>query len=268
MNATNQTRRRPPREGIRQLATREAMRTLVRRPRWFFANLRQGPEFLRDQRLEMPAEQFAEHLTTEAAAVAAVLGVEESEYERARAGLWIPQPDPDEPLNVWNAREELLGLVGAIVRLMRPRVMVETGVALGFTTATVLRAMRENDCGRLYSVDLPALQYDPGDPVGRAVPEELGDRWELTLGDSRIVLGPLVERVAPLDVFLHDALHTYTSQLREYRTAWPHLRSGGVLVSDDVGNPAFVEFAREVGAVAHLVGGPTRASAVGVMRKP
>ena len=269
MMATNQTRRRPPREGLRQLATREALRTLVRRPGYFFKNLRQGPEFLLDRRHAASPEHFAaEHITTEAAAVAAVLGVQERDYEQARASLWIPEPDPDDPLNVWNAREELLGLVGTVVKLMRPAVMVETGVALGFTTATVLRAMHDNEHGRLYSVDLPALQYDPDDPVGRAVPEELKDRWELTLGDSRDELGALAARVAPLDVFLHDALHTYASQLREYRTAWPHLRADGVLISDDVGNPAFVEFAREVGARPHLVTGPSRESAVGLLRKP
>lgn len=265
---TNQTHRRPPREGMRQLVTREAMRTLIRRPRWFFTNLRQGPEFLLDKRRETSPAAFADLIVTEAEAVAGVLDVSEAAYEEARAALWTPQPDPDEPLSVWNAREELLRLVGTVVGLAKPAVMVETGVALGFTTATVLRAMRDNDRGRLHSIDLPALQYDPADPVGRAVPDELHDRWELHLGDSRKLLGPLAARVAPLDVFLHDALHTYSSQRREYRTVWPHLRPGGVLISDDVGNPAFVEFAREVGARPYLVPGPTRESAVGLLRKP
>jgi predicted O-methyltransferase YrrM len=268
MAATNETRRRPPRKGLRQLATREAMRTLIRQPRWFFKNLRQGPEFLLDRRHAASPDSFAEYIEPESAAVAAVLGVEEQACVEARRALWIPQPDPDEPLNVWNAREELLGLVGVIVSLSRPAVMVETGVALGFTTATVLAAMQANGHGRLHSIDLPALQYDPDDPVGRAVPEKLKDRWELELGDSRDLLPRLAERVAPIDVFLHDALHTYASQMREYRTVWPHLRSGGVLVSDDVGNPAFVEFARSVGARPYLVVGETRESAVGLLRKP
>ena len=87
-------------------------------------------------------------------------------------------------------------------------------------------------------------------------PTSWKDRWELELGDSRDLLPALAARVAPIDVFLHDALHTYASQMREYRTVWPHLRPGGVLVSDDVGNPAFVEFARSVGAEPHLVVGP------------
>lgn len=265
---TNQTHRRPPREGVRQLVTREAMRTLLKRPRWFFTNLRQGPEFLLDKRRETSPESYARYITSEAEAIMAVLGVSESAYEEAAASLWAPEPDPDEPLSVWNAREELLRLVGAVVKLARPAVMVETGVALGFTTATVLHAMRDNDRGQLHSIDLPALQYDPSDPVGRAVPADVRDRWELHLGDSRKLLGPLAARLAPLDVFLHDALHTYSSQRREYRTVWPHLRSGGVLISDDVGNPAFVEFAHEVGARPYLVTGPSRDSAVGLLRKP
>jgi predicted O-methyltransferase YrrM len=145
--------------------------------------------------------------------------------------------------------------------------MVETGVALGFTTATVLQAMADSGRGHLYSVDLPALQYDPADPIGRAVPMSLADRWTLELGDSRKKLEPLCARVAPVDIFLHDALHTYSSQLREYRTAWPFIRPGGLVISDDVNNPAFIEFAHEVDARPHLVTGSSRGDAVGLLRK-
>jgi predicted O-methyltransferase YrrM len=194
--------------------------------------------------------------------------VSEAEYVQAAGSVWIPDPDPDDPRSAWNARLELLRMVGAIVRLSRPATMVETGVALGFTSATVLRSMKDLGHGHLYSIDLPALQYDPSEQVGKAVPPELRGRWTLELGDSRRLLGPLCERVAPLDLFLHDALHTYESQLREYRTAWPHLRAGGLLLSDDVSNPAFVEFAADVGADPRLVAGSSRGDVVGLLRKP
>jgi hypothetical protein len=122
--------------------------------------------------------------------------------------------------------------------------------------------------GHLYSVDLPALQYDPDEPVGKAVPSSLRERWTLELGDSRKKLEPLCKRIAPVDIFLHDALHTYSSQLREYRTVWPYIRSGGLLISDDVNNPAFIEFSREAGARPHLIAGTSRSDAVGLLRKP
>jgi hypothetical protein len=40
-----------------------------------------------------------------------------------------------------------------------------------------------------------------------------------------------------------------------------------VLVSDDVGNPAFIEFASEVGVRPHLVPGSRSDSVVGLVRK-
>ena len=243
------------------------MRTLVRRPRWFFANLKQGPEFLRERRMDTGIDAFAEYVEPEDEAVAAALGVDRDAYATAIANLWMPEADPDEPLSTYNAREELLRLVGAIVKLVQPATMVETGVAFGYTTATVLRVMRENGRGHLYSIDLPPLQYDPDEAIGRAVPDELKDRWTLSVGDSRKLLAPVAAKAAPIDIFLHDALHTYSAQLREYRTVWPKLRAGGVLISDDVANPAFVQFSNEVGAMPHLIVGPSRPSAVGLLRK-
>lgn len=263
---TNQPRNPAP-QGIRQLATRRALRSLVRRPRWFLTNLRQGPEFLRERRKDTGVAPFRRYVKPEAEAVAAALGVEPASYDRVVADLWMPEMDPDQPLSTYNARQELLRLVGGLIKLMKPRTMVETGVAFGFTSATALRAMEDVDSGHLYSIDLPPLQYDPDEAIGRAVPEALKGRWTLRLGDSRKLLGAVAVDANPIDIFLHDALHTYSAQLREYRTVWPHLRSGGILMSDDVANPAFVEFARDVGAEPHLVAGPSRPSAVGLLRK-
>jgi predicted O-methyltransferase YrrM len=258
----------PARQGLRQLLTVAALRTLIHDPAVFLANLRQGPEFFLDRRRKQDLAEIEEYIEGEAKAVSSVLGIDESRYQAASCETWLPPADPNDPLSAWNAREELLRMVGTIVKLMRPAVVVETGVALGFTTATVLHVMAEAGEGHLYSVDLPALQYDPGDPVGRAVPSSLRERWTLELGDSRKKLKPLCARVAPVDIFLHDALHTYSSQLREYRTAWPFIRPRGLLISDDVNNPAFTEFASEVEVRPHLVAGPSRSDAVGLLRKP
>jgi predicted O-methyltransferase YrrM len=266
--STNQPEKPAP-MGFRQLFTRRAMRTLFRSPRWFFLQLRQGPEFLLDRPRDTGAGPFRDLTEADGDAVAAVAGLSAADYERAVADLWMPPPRPDEPLSIYNAREELLRIVGGIVRLTKPERVVETGVAFGFSSATILRAMADNGTGHLFSVDLPPIQYDPEKPIGQVVPDELRDRWTLRLGDSRKLLAPLVAEAAPIDVFIHDSLHTYASQLREYRVAWPHLRSGGILISDDVANPAFGEFAEEVGAEPHYVyGSAARSSVVGLLRKP
>ncbi len=237
-------------------------------PRWFVANVLQAPRWYLDQRKAVSPERYREHFASEAAAVSAVLGISEDDYETAVASVWTPERDPSEPLSAWTAREELLNLLGALVTLMLPDVVVETGVALGFSTATILTAMRENDRGHLHSVDMPAVQYGHEREIGSAVSAELRGRWTLVLGRSQKVLVPLLRRVEPVDLFIHDANHAYSAQLREYRAAWPYLRSGGVLVSDDVGNPAFIEFAAEVGIRPYLVPGSRSDSALGIACKP
>jgi predicted O-methyltransferase YrrM len=244
----------------------DAVRLLVRNPGWF-------KEYVRTMRGQRHTEREVELSsrpagTSAAAAVAATLGVSEQQYATAVDELWKPEVEDTGALADWNAREELQDVIGAVVKLTRPMVVVETGVAMGLTSAVILGALESNGDGQLYSIDLPALQAKPADFVGSAVPEKLRARWTLELGPSRQVLPGLVQHVSPIDVSLHDADHSHAGQLDEYRTVWPHLRSGGVLVSDDVRGPAFVQFAREVGAEPSLIGGDEQRAPVGIVRKP
>ena len=146
------------------------------------------------------------------------------------------------------------------VRAFRPDVVVETGVANGVSSAYLLLALDRNGRGRLHSIELGDSAYLPaGKPPGWIVPEPLRSRWNLLIGDSRQMLPKLLSELGIIDVFIHDSLHTYEQMLWEYRTAYPFLRSGGLLVSDDAAwNLAFEEFSREVGAkissVVHGVG--------------
>lgn len=153
----------------------------------------------------------------------------------------------------------------SIVRTLRPKVAVETGVANGFSSAFLLQALHANGEGHLHSIDLPrevGRAYEPGtfyEGEGRAgipagsgpgwlIPETLRDRWTLLLGRSQDELPPLLERVGELDLFMHDSEHSFDCMWFEFNAAWPRLRPGGVLVSDDVNSTdAFPRFAREQG---------------------
>ena len=45
-----------------------------------------------------------------------------------------------------------------ICRLRKPSTVLETGVATGFSTTSILHAIRKNRMGRLYSSDFPYLK--------------------------------------------------------------------------------------------------------------
>jgi hypothetical protein len=52
-----------------------------------------------------------------------------------------------------------------LLRELRPRVSVETGVCNGVSTAFLLLALEDNEAGDLYSIDLPEVageEYEPG----------------------------------------------------------------------------------------------------------
>ncbi|MEP0774763.1 MAG: class I SAM-dependent methyltransferase [Acidobacteriota bacterium] len=152
----------------------------------------------------------------------------------------------------------------ALVREVRPRRAVETGVCNGASTAVLLTALERNGEGQLDSLDFPEYTdtpYAPGTfwegklgaavPRGKApgwlVPTPLRRRWRLHLGRSQELLSGLLEQLGEIDFFLHDSEHSYECQSFEYRLAWQHLRPGGVLASDDISwSPAFAEFAAVV----------------------
>ena len=149
----------------------------------------------------------------------------------------------------------------AIMRTLKPRVAVETGVANGISTAFALLALERNGAGELHSIDYPrsvgegaeSFHQDIGSvgvpserESGWLVPERLRERWTLRLGRSQDELPPLLASLGTIDSFLHDSEHSYECMRFEFASAWPALRDGGVLISDDVNStPAFPELARE-----------------------
>jgi predicted O-methyltransferase YrrM len=144
-----------------------------------------------------------------------------------------------------NARLGLAQLCYALSRAMQPEVIIETGVCYGVTSAFFLQALAMNNKGKLWSIDLPPLPLSEGVETGTLVPDHLRSRWQLERGRTRRVLPQLVSNLSTLDIFLHDSLHTYRNMTFEFKTAWPQLRKGGVLLSDDVAmNRAFQNFFR------------------------
>jgi len=137
----------------------------------------------------------------------------------------------------------------ALVRETRPSVVVETGTATGSMTSWILAALRANGHGRLISIDLPPIEgrLQMGvtvapDDVGFLIPPAYRDRWEYIQADAKVML-PRVLVDNPVDMFVHDSLHTRTHMLFEYNVARCLMRPHGVLVSDDIlWNRAFFDF--------------------------
>ena len=157
-----------------------------------------------------------------------------------REGLGDPYPAD------FKASQTLARLCWLVVRLLRPEVVVETGVAAGYTSAHIAAALEENGHGELHSID--PVQGGPQfeDAVGWLVPEAVRHRHTIHRGRSRRVLGPLTRRLQPVGVFVHDGLHTEPTMRWELRTVTPSLAPRAAVLMDDAElNAAFADWAAE-----------------------
>jgi predicted O-methyltransferase YrrM len=163
-----------------------------------------------------------EELREECAAVTAAIDAREATLERAYP----------EYFTVEAQMSELLYL---LVRLTRPEVLLETGVADGRSTAVTLAALAANGAGTPHSVEI-------SDQVGGLVDDR--SRWQLHVIDpSRDDFERVVRGLDTIDLFLHDGDHSYSAQTHEYETVWPRMREGGLFLSDDIDYSwAFVHF--------------------------
>ena len=167
----------------------------------------------------------------------------------------------------WSATTELAATTCVLIRLLKPEIVVETGVGAGVTSWTILHAMEQNGVGKLISIDLPTPNTELLPGVGYLVPRELRHRWDLRTGPSRKLLPRVLKEMGRADIFLHDSRHSYSNQLREYRTAWPFIKKGGMLISDDVSNDALYEASRQWGREPSIIG-QDKDSPIGLVRKP
>src|SRR5215469_15928585 len=104
---------------------------------------------------------------------------------------------------------------------------------MAFLLPAFWSAPQRNNRATVHSSKLDDPEYLPaGKSLDWIVPEYLRSRWKLMVGDARDLLPKLLADVASIDVFVHDSLHTYNHMLWEYRSVYPHLRQGGLLVSE------------------------------------
>jgi len=156
-------------------------------------------------------------------------------------------------------------LLYAIIRHLKPLVVLETGVCNGVSSAIILQALHDNEKGELYSIDFPEIEgitYEDGlfwkgkggaivprdKQPGWIVPDYLRNRWHLKLGKSQDVLPILLDRLESVDIFIHDSEHSYECMYFEYENVYSRLNSKGILISDDINwNDAFNDFSDSKG---------------------
>ena len=125
------------------------------------------------------------------------------------------------------------GILYALLRHYKPKHLLETGIAHGYSATVMLTAMRKNGIGRLTSVDNSDVInfFGKEDRIGWLVPENLRSIWEIKIGLTKDVLPELN---VGIDAFYHDSDHSEQNMLFEFEWADKHLQRNGLMISDDI----------------------------------
>jgi len=138
-----------------------------------------------------------------------------------------------------------------LTRVLRPQVVIETGVAFGISSGFILAALERNGGGRLISIDLPPLGVSAR-VTGAIVPDRLRERWTLIRGVSTRVLPSVLRDLPPVGLFVHDSLFTQRNACEEYERVLPHLASHSAIVANRVDlSDAFALLTEEAKPAAH-----------------
>lgn len=145
--------------------------------------------------------------------------------------------------------------------------VIETGVAYGWSSLSILLSIQNRNGAKLISTDMPYAKMNNEDYVGCVVPQPLRSQWELLRMPDRKGLPTAFKKFKELDLCHYDSDKSYEGRKWAYPKLWDHLRSGGIFVSDDISdNIAFKEFSEQLNLKPVII--KIKDQFVGVIVKP
>jgi len=110
----------------------------------------------------------------------------------------------------------------ALVRILKPGLVVETGTDKGLGSVVLAQALMVNGEGRLVTIDIEPAS-------GMLLTSRYDEVVTRITGDSITSLGALTS----VDLFIHDSDHSAEHEEAEFRCVAPALSPTAVLVSDN-----------------------------------
>lgn len=140
-----------------------------------------------------------------------------------------------------------VSLLYHLCEFLGARNVVETGVAYGWSSLSILLSLQNRDASKLISTDMPYVKQNNEKYVGCVVPKNLRANWDLLRVPDRKGLPLAFAQFGKIDLCHYDSDKSYVGRMWSYPRLWSKLKTNGIFVSDDVGdNIAFQEFAKEL----------------------
>ncbi len=125
-----------------------------------------------------------------------------------------------------------------LVRKFRPKTVVETGVAAGWSSLSILRALRKNGIGKLYSSDFPYFRLEnPEQYVGYLAKNEINKiDWFLDIRGDDLAIPEILKKIGEnnIDLFHYDSDKSYSGRDKVLKTLNPKINSKTIMIFDDI----------------------------------
>ena len=133
------------------------------------------------------------------------------------------------------------------VTMLKANNVIETGVAYGWSSLAILKALSETSKGKLYSIDMPYPGKNNENDVGIVVPENLKKNWILIRKPDKPGIKEALSKISgKVDLCHYDSDKSWWGRHYAYPLLWDSLKSNGLFISDDIqDNLYFSEFVKE-----------------------
>lgn len=127
-----------------------------------------------------------------------------------------------------------------LIRKFKPNIVVETGVAAGWSSLSILRALNRNGIGKLYSSDFPYFRLkNPEKYVGFLAKEEINFKdWFLDIRGDEIALKNISSMINDnsVEIFHYDSDKSYSGRSKAYNIIKSKLSDDAIIIYDDIQN--------------------------------
>ena len=127
-------------------------------------------------------------------------------------------------------------LLNGAIRQLKPKKILEIGVAAGGSSAIILNAIKDINDAKLYSIDYNEFYYrDNSRKTGFLIKEkfnDISDKWKLYTGG---IAAKFIDDIGDgIDFCLLDAAHINPGEILDFITIIPYLKKNAVVFIDDI----------------------------------
>ncbi|WP_435166681.1 class I SAM-dependent methyltransferase [Candidatus Pelagibacter bacterium nBUS_28] len=127
-----------------------------------------------------------------------------------------------------------------LILKFKPLNIVETGVAAGWSSLFILRALKKNGKGYLFSSDFPYFRLkNPEQYIGYLAQNEINKHsWFLDIRGDDLALQEIVNRLknSEIDIFHYDSDKSYSGRSKSLNILSSKINSKTIIIFDDIQN--------------------------------